>query len=167
MNIKILFIILFLATSCTEPHAFLMEIPHDYEGYLFVIYGVQAKGSSDLEQKGDFYYLKFDSMPIKLVRQELTENIATMRLGIMDENTHLKINREENYDMGKRMFRNKVSKITVHGKTYNYFSAFITRELYKEGSKELDSIMENKKFQLKIPEKILSAVVGVAHSHAR
>ncbi|HEY4965320.1 MAG TPA: hypothetical protein VII28_02930 [Puia sp.] len=146
---KYLFLFFFLF-SCGSPRFYVIRIPHDYEGYIFLIYGADTNNSKKLGKKGEYLFVDIDSPPIQFISNKFDEKFNDLRLVVYDLKNDSLLNPKYDNIIGGRMFGNAMNEISVNGKSYKYFSAFFTKKNYKAGSSQLDSIMNLLKFQLDI-----------------
>jgi hypothetical protein len=132
--------------SCTlRPKFFVVEIPHNYQGYIVIVFGSNTKNPTKLERKRIYLNLRADS--IVFLSNEFKQEYKTLPLVALDSETKMDINLSDLDISYRKIFDQKIQEISTKGKKITVCSFFITNKFYQEDDSTVQKLMDQKRSQ--------------------
>ena len=133
--IALFFLLSFYGCSRTQK-IFAFEIPHDYEGFIFVVFNVKADKSTKPEPFRNFIYFRPDSMPIVFINNQMKDLDRARGLMIIDNLTQkdVRLGDTAQTTFRTKVFGHRLDTIFSQGLRYPCVSEFITKDFLEENN---------------------------------
>jgi hypothetical protein len=105
-----------LFSSCLKPRLFTINIPRQYQGYIFLVYGADTKNSKELQKRGEYIITEIKSPPVQFVSDEFIEDYRKMKLFIVEDTTYMLLTPSIEDERGPRVFSNRLKDYFVGDK---------------------------------------------------
>ncbi len=148
-NIIYLFVF-FIFCKCNErDRFFIIEVPKNYEGYVFIVFDSMNTNSLNLVREGSYAQVTLQYPPVTYLKDKFTDAILNAIVVIRETESRISKTTQggSNFDQQKA-FENRFATFIFNNKEYHYYQAFVTNQFYERKNDTLKVLLKKYQSQL-------------------